>query len=180
MAKVLIELFSYDKELSKLKEEWMVDMAIIFREFDEDTDGKIPPMIAKHIFSIFRLPSDNIFNDEGSITLKDFIYEAGNVRDEIFSSPMKKYKYFFQMIAGIGKKTIDAIDIERFITTSGDSVPLKFCDDFIDEFDRVSLSKDYITFDEFAQFCIKRKIPVYSLFSAFVFDSISSLVFIKT
>ena len=160
MNQPLIDLFDYDEEISNLREEWMVDMAEVFREFDEDDDGQIPNTYAQHVFSLFRLPSKNVFTEPGNVTLKGFLYEAGVMREEVFSKPETKYQYFFKMIAGLRQPTITAIDIQRFMKVSGDDIKLIFCDDFIDEFDRDKLSKDSITLDEFVRFCEEKKIPV--------------------
>lgn len=160
MNQPLIDIFEYEIELKKLKEDWMMDMAIVFREFDEDKDGKVPSLVAEHIFRLFRLPSNKIWKDDEIVTFKSFLAEAQNIRDDIFLNPEKRYKYYFQMIANLGKNTIDASDIQRFIEISGDHIDLKYCDDFIDEFDRDTLSKDSITLDEFCNFCSQKKIPV--------------------
>ena len=160
MNQPLIDIFEYEIELKKLKEDWMMDMAIVFREFDEDKDGKVPSLVAEHIFRLFRLPSNKIWKDDEIVTFKSFLAEAQNIRDDIFLNPEKRYKYYFQMIANLGKNTIDASDIQRFIEISGDHRDLKYCDDFIDEFDRDTLSKDSITLDEFCNFCSQKKIPV--------------------
>ncbi|KAK8890370.1 hypothetical protein M9Y10_035145 [Tritrichomonas musculus] len=155
-----IDIFEYEKEIKKLPEEWMEDMAIVFREFDENKDGKITGLVAEHIFLLFRLPSNKIWKKDEIVSFKSFILEAQNIRDDIFLNPDKRYKYYFQMIAGLGKNTIDAADIQRFIEISGDHIDLKYCDDFIDEFDRETLSKDSITQEEFCDFCSQKKIPV--------------------
>ncbi|OHT06427.1 hypothetical protein TRFO_25537 [Tritrichomonas foetus] len=156
-----IDIFDYDIEIKKLPEEWMEDMATVFREFDENRDGKVPPQIARHIFHLFRLPSKGLWEDqEEQINLGDFLEEAAGTRDSIFIHPKKRYMYYFKMIACLGKNTIDAVDIQRFISVSGDNIDLKYCEDFIDEFDRKNLSKDSITPEEFGKFCAKKKIPV--------------------
>lgn len=160
MNQPLIDIFEYDKEIKKLQEEWMVDMAVVFREFDENKDGKVPCQVAEHIFYLFRLPSNKIWKNDEIVTFKSFLAEAQNIRDDIFLNSEKRYKYYFQMIASLGKNTIDASDIQRFIEISGDHIDLKYCDDFIDEFDRTTLSKDSITLDEFCNFCSQKKIPV--------------------
>jgi Ca2+-binding EF-hand superfamily protein len=154
-----IDVFDYDLEIKILPEEWMKDMAIVFHEFDEDSDGVIPGGIAHHIMSLFRLPSKGLFQ-EPTVKLAPFLEVAGLVRSMIFSSPKRRAIYYFQMIAGYGRNSIDAVDIQRFISVAGDDIPLKFCDDFIDEFDRLKLSKDSLTIEEFCSFVIHKKIPV--------------------
>ena len=156
----LIDIFDYDDEIKKLPMEWMVDMAEVFREFDEDSDGKIPKDYAQHVFSLFRLPSKGVFVEEGSVSMREFLYEAGKMRDEIFSKPETRYQYYFKMIAGLKQPEITAEDIQRFMKVSDDDIKLKFCDDFIDEFDRERISKDSISLDEFVKFCTEKKIPV--------------------
>ena len=160
MNQPLIDIFDYDEEIAKLPEEWMVDMAEVFREFDEDLDGNIPNSYAQHVFSLFRLPSKNVFTEPGNVTLKGFLYEASIMRDEVFSTPESRYQYFFKMIAGLRQPEITAIDIQRFMKVNGDDIKLVFCDDFIDEFDRDNLSKDSISLEEFVNFCEEKKIPV--------------------
>lgn len=160
MTRARIEVFDYDKEIEKLPDEWMTDMAVVFREFDEDQDGKIPRDTAIHVMSLFRLNSKKKLQDLDMVHLDKFIDVAGSIRDAIFMSPAKRYRYYFQMIAGLGKKSISAVDIQRFIRVSGDDIALKFCDDFIDEFDRKRISKDSISAAEFCSFCAHSKIPV--------------------
>lgn len=155
-----IDIFDYQVEIEKLPEEWMKDMAIVFREFDEDKDGKIPSQLAAHIFYLFRLPNKGVFKDYQAVSMEVFLDEATITRDSIFLNPIKRYCYYFQMIAGLGKNTIDAVDLQRFISVSGDEIALKFCEDFIDEFDRKRLSKDSITIEEFCTFCAQKKIPI--------------------
>ena len=86
-----IDIFNYSKEIKLLSEEWMVDMAIVYREFDEDKDGIISELIAKHIFRLFRLPFEEFFNNKEKINLKDFLYEARVARDELFFNSKKRY-----------------------------------------------------------------------------------------
>lgn len=155
-----IDVFYYDEEIEKLPEEWMKDMAIVFRELDEDEDGKVDVTTAHHIMDLFRLPNKGCFKDMETVKMHPFLEEAQVARDEIFMNTTKRYRYYFQMIAGLGKNTIDAIDIQRFVKVSGDEIPLKFCDDFIDEFDRLHLSKDSLTQEEFCAFCAQKKVPV--------------------
>ena len=64
------------------------------------------------------------------------------------------------MIAGINQSELDATDIQRFMLINEDEVPLKFCEDFIDEFDRKGLSSDVVSIEEFCKFCEEHKIPV--------------------
>lgn len=137
----------------------MKDMAIVFREFDEDADGKIPVTVAHHIMTLFRLNSKECFKDEETIHMLRFLDEAGVLREEIFGNPSRRYLYYFQMIAGLGQKTMNAVDIHRFIKTCGDEIDRKFCEDFIDEFDRKKLSKQSLTAAEFCVFCANKKIP---------------------
>lgn len=155
-----IDIFDYDIEIKKLPQEWMVDMAEVFREFDEDADGKIPNTYAQHIFSLFRLPSKTVFTEPGNVTMRVFLHEASFMRQEIFGTAESRYQYFFKMIAGLKQARITAIDIQRFMKVCGDDIKLKFCDDFIDEFDREGISKDYITIEEFTKFCEDKKIPI--------------------
>lgn len=155
-----IDIFNYDEEIGKIKEPWELDMAEVFREFDEDLDGKIDPKLAHHIFILFRLAWHNEFEGYDSVTLKDFLWEAARSRDQIFANPRKRYIYYFQMIAGINQSELDATDIQRFMLINEDEVPLKFCEDFIDEFDRKGLSSDVVSIEEFCKFCEEHKIPV--------------------
>jgi Ca2+-binding EF-hand superfamily protein len=156
----LIDIFDYDAEIEKLPMEWMVDMAEVFREFDEDSDGRIPSDYAKHVFSIFRLPSKGVFVDGENVSMREFLYEAGIMRDELFSQPETRYQYYFKMIAGLKQSEITAQDIQRFMKVNGDDIKLKFCDDFIDEFDRKRIAKDSINMEQFVKFCTEKKIPV--------------------
>lgn len=156
-----IDTFDYEREIHNLPEIWMIDMATVFKEFDEDEDGSITEDLASHIFTLFRLPIKGMFpNPEQKIRMNDFLDLAATARDTIFLNPVKRYCYYFQMIAGVGKKTISALDLQRFVSVFGDQIQLKFCDDFIDEFDRVHLSKDEITMEEFCTFCSSHKIPI--------------------
>ena len=155
-----IDIFDYEKELSQLQEDWQTDMAVVFREFDDDQDGKIPRETAIHVMALFRLNARKKLAEIDPVRLDKFLEVAGAIRDSIFMSPAKRYRYYFQMIAGLGKKSIDAVDIQRFIRVSGDDIALKFCDDFIDEFDRKRISKDSISAAEFCSFCAHSKIPV--------------------
>lgn len=155
-----IDIFEYEDEIAKLPEDWMVDMATVFREFDTNKIGKIPSQTALHIFYLFRLPSKGLWKEQEIVTFDDFLSQAAIKRDEIFLDPKKRYKYYFQMISSLDGKTIDAADIQRFISISGDNIDIKYCEDFIDEFDRKTLSKDSIALEEFCNFCMAKKIPV--------------------
>jgi Ca2+-binding EF-hand superfamily protein len=155
-----IDVFDYNEEISLLPQEWMKDMAIVFREFDEDEDGKIPTGIARHIMALFRLPHKGVWKEIPVVSMQQLLEESAVARNAIFANPARRYVYYFQQIAGTGRSKIDAVDIQRFIRVAGDEIPLKFCDDFIDEFDRVKLSKDALTLEEFCNFCATRKVPV--------------------
>jgi Ca2+-binding EF-hand superfamily protein len=155
-----IDVFDYDEEIRRLPAEWMQDMARVFREFDEDKDGKLPAGVARHIMLLFRLPHKNLWKEIAVVTMAQLLEESSVARSAIFSNPYRRYVYYFQQIAGTGRSKIDAVDIQRFIRVAGDEIPLKFCDDFIDEFDRVKLSKDALTLEEFCNFCATRKVPV--------------------
>jgi Ca2+-binding EF-hand superfamily protein len=160
MHQPLIDVFDYEEETRILPEAWMKDMATVFREFDEDEDGKIQSGVGRHIMALFRLPHKNLWKDLTVVSMSQLLNEAAIARNGIFSNPYRRYVYYFQQIAGIGRSKLDAVDIQRFIRVSGDEIPLKFCDDFIDEFDRATLSKDALTLEEFCNFCSARKVPV--------------------
>ena len=156
-----IDLFDYEIELEKLPEDWMMDMAVVFREFDERNVGKVSSQTARHIFSLFRLPTEKLWpNDKETVSRAEFLLEANAAREKIFINPKMRYLYYFRMISSLGSKTINAVDLQKFISISGDSVDIKYCEDFIDEFDRKYLSKDSITAEEFCDFCQRKKIPV--------------------
>jgi hypothetical protein len=110
--------------------------------------------------TLFRLPTKGTFKDLTVVPMQRMLDECAIARDGIFLNPFRRYIYYFQMIAGIGNNRIDAVDIQRFIHIAGDEIPLRFCDDFIDEFDRVALSKDSLTCEEFCNFCAQKKVPV--------------------
>jgi Ca2+-binding EF-hand superfamily protein len=155
-----IDVFDYDLEINGLPEAWMKDMAIVFHEFDEDEDGKISVEIARHIMVLFRLPTKGALKEVTTIGMHEFLHECALVRDILFMVPVKRGIYYFQMIGGLGRNKIDAVDIQRFMAVSGDKIALKFCDDFIDEFDRHYLSKSSLSMEEFCTFISTKKVPV--------------------
>jgi Ca2+-binding EF-hand superfamily protein len=155
-----IDVFDYDQEIASLPEPWMKDMCVVFREFDEDEDGKVPVEVGRHIMTLFRLPTKNAFKELTIVTMQEFLDDCSIIRDAIFLVPVKRDIYYFQMIAGLGRNKIDAVDIQRFMAISGDNIALKFCDDFIDEFDRVHLSKSSLSMEEFCTFVSTKKVPV--------------------
>jgi len=155
-----IDVFDYDEEIARLHEDWKCDMAIVFREFDEDRDGKVTGDVARHMLRLFRLSWKGRFDDAEIVRLHAFLDEASRIRDEIFLNPSRRFQYFFEMISGVGMNTMSAADIKRFIHISGDEIALRHCDDFIDEFDRSRLSKEHLTAAEFCAFCANRKVPV--------------------
>ena len=155
-----IEIFDYEEEIKMLPEEWMVDLAVVFREMDEDLDGIVPTDCAKHILRIFSLYSDEAFANAGeSVRLSYFLEEAREAREIIFSNPLATFSYYFDMMTGVSNDQLSALDLQRFFAIFGDKIQLKYCDDFIDEFDRELLSKDYISKKEFIKFCADKKIP---------------------
>ena len=155
-----IDVFYYDETIASLKQDWMKDMAVVFREFDEDQDGKMEPNLAQHVLRLFRLDGKDSFKGMSTVKLAEFLDEAAVLRDGLVMNPAERYQYYFRMIAGPGKSEMSARDIQRFLKVFGDDVLLKFCDDFIDEFDPEHLSKDVITEEEFCAFCQERKIPI--------------------
>jgi Ca2+-binding EF-hand superfamily protein len=151
--------FNYPELIRNTQEEWKVEIINVFRCLDVENEGSLPRDAAIHAMSLFGMNGEEHFHfSKKTITLKMFIDAVQNERDRN-SDPSRRWKYIFSLIAGPGNKTITRDSLRSFFTMFGHTPDEKFCDDFIDEFDRVSLLKTEIGLDDWLMFCRIQRVP---------------------
>ncbi|OHT02626.1 hypothetical protein TRFO_07048 [Tritrichomonas foetus] len=147
--------FDYKKFIESLGDAtWKVEVTNVFRMFDKECEGVLPREIACHAIKLFGINGEDHFHfAKKVISAQTFIDAVQKERDNNIRDSMKRWKYIFSLIAGPGNDTITVDKIQDFFTMFGHTPELKFCEDFIDEFDRVNISKTCISMDDWLMFC---------------------------
>jgi Ca2+-binding EF-hand superfamily protein len=151
--------FNYPEVLRKTAEEWKVEVINVFRCFDSQKTGGLPRETAIEVMALFGMNGEEHFHfSKKTITLKMFLDAVQHDRDRN-SDPLRRWKYLFHLIAGRGNETITKKRLQEFFTMFGHTPDEKFCEDFIDEFDRVSIMKTEINLDDWLMFCRIHRLP---------------------
>ena len=151
--------FSYAKLLKETHEEWKREVISVFRCFDRENDGWLPRDEAIHVMSLFGMNGDEHFHfSKKQITIRMMLDSIQHERDRN-SDHARRWKYIFYLIADPEKKTITKERLRDFFTMFGYTPEDKYCDDFIDEFDRKHLEKSEIVLEDWLMFCRIHKLP---------------------
>jgi len=153
--------FRYNTYIKGLTEDWQVEVANIFRFLDEQCEGALPRDVALKGFDLIGIKGEEyIHTSKKSITIQQFIEAVGNDKRKNFENNERRWKYIFSLIAGSSDNTtITTEKLRDFFTFFGHTPDLKYCEDFIDEFDRNHLTKTEICLEDWIMFCRVHRLP---------------------
>ena len=143
--------FNY-KEFIKNNQDadWKAEVINVFRCFDTECEGAIPRDVAIHAINLLGINGEEHFHvSKKNITAQMFIDAVQTERN----------KNIFKLIAGPNKDKITIESLQNFFTLFGHTPELKYCEDFIDEFDRVNITKTDISMDDWTVFCRVHHVP---------------------
>ena len=150
--------FSYPEFKKTVQEEWELDIINIFRCFDTEREGVIPRDLAIHAFSLLGMNGEDHFTKK-DVPIHTFIDAVRDERERNSFDNIRRWKYIFSLIAGPNNDTITTKSLRNFFSMFGHKPEARFCDDFIDEFDRTNLKKTEITLDDWLMFCRIHRFP---------------------
>lgn len=151
--------FNYPALIKQTPEEWKVEVINVIRCLNTEKEGVLPRDVAIHAMSFFGMNGEEHFHfSKKTITVKMFIDAVQNERDRN-SDPTRRWKYIFSLIAGHGNEAITKEKLKAFFTLFGHTPEDKYCDDFIDEFDRIAIQKTEINLDDWLMFCRIHRLP---------------------
>ena len=153
--------FNYPDFLKTIQDaEWKKEVINLFRCFDLECDGVIPRESAIHAIKLFGINGEDYFHiAKKNVTAQMFLDAVQYERDKNVCDSTRRWKYVFKLIAGPNKDKISADALQHFFTLFGHTPELKYCEDFVDEFDRVSISKTEISLDDWLLFCKIHRVP---------------------
>lgn len=150
---------SYAALTKDITEEWKLEVINLFHCLDPDNEGSITRDLAIHAMSLFGMKGEDHFHfSKKMISVKTFLDAVQDERDRN-SDANRRWKYIFQLIAGPGEPTITRDRLREFFTMFGHTPDEKFCDDFIDEFDRNMIEKTEISLEDWLTFCRVHRLP---------------------
>ena len=153
-------LFSYKEFTSHLEDEWKHEVVDIFRLFDEQCEGALPYEEAARALELIGIDGKKVLaNFKKNITIQQFIDVIADVRKQNLSNSEKRWTYIFRLIAGDEEKTITVEKLQKFFESFGHVPAARYCEDFIDEFDRNWLTKTEITLQDWLMFCRINRLP---------------------
>lgn len=152
--------FSYADFIKSLKDDWQIEVVNVFRCFDEEKEGSLPREAAIHTMALFGMNGEEHFHfSKKMISVQAFIDAVQDERDRNAFDNTKRWKYIFHLIAGPDNETITTKTLQDFFTTFGHTPEVKFCEDFIDEFDRINIMKTEINLEDWLMFCRIHRLP---------------------
>jgi hypothetical protein len=151
--------FNYPALLRETTEEWKAEVINVLRCLDTEKEGSLPREMAIHAMSLLGMHGEDHFHfSKKSISVKMFLDAVQDERERNADSS-RRWKYIFYLIAGAGHEAITKEKLKEFFTLFGHTPEDKFCDDFIDEFDRLSVQKTEINLDDWLMFCCIHRLP---------------------
>ena len=152
--------FSYSSFYPTLTEQWQTEATSIFQCLDEMSEGTITREKALHAMSLLSLNGEDYFHySKKMVTIQAFLEAIKTDREKNSFDNTRRWTHIFHLIAGPGKDTITREALQSFFTQFGHTPDLKFCDDFIDEFDRANLKLTEISLDDWLMFCRIHRLP---------------------
>jgi Ca2+-binding EF-hand superfamily protein len=153
-------LFNYQDIIKNTPEEWKVEVINVFMCLDPEREGVLPRDTAIRAMGFFGLNGEDHFHfSRKTVSLKMFLEAVQDERDRN-SDPTRRWKYFFRLIATPGKDTITTESLRKFFTLFGHTPDERYCEDFIDESDRVHIMKTEINLDDWLMFCRIHRVPM--------------------
>lgn len=156
-----MSLFNYREFIAKQKEDWQREVIDIFRLFDTNCEGQLTREDAVCVLDLISIPGNEYFHPSKKIvTIQQILDAIAEQKKMIAENNEKRWRYIFRLIAG--NKDEDTITVEKlqqFFGKFGHVPNARFCEDFIDEFDRNWLTKTEITMDDWLMFCRIHRLP---------------------
>ena len=153
--------FYYNTFIKNLQEEWQIEITNIFRFLDEQSEGIISRDLALRAMGLIGINGEEYFHfTKKTITLQQFLDAVSLDKKKNFENNERRWKYIFTLIAGSDKNsTITIKKLQDFFKQFGHIPDAKFCEDFIDEFDRNFLTKTEINLEDWIMFCRVHRLP---------------------
>jgi Ca2+-binding EF-hand superfamily protein len=154
------KLFSYKDFIKTLEEDWKIEVVDIFRIFDENCEGVLPYEEAVRALELIGIDGKLLLNpNKKMVPIKVFIEEISDFRGQNDRNSEKRWTYIFRLIAGSEKGTITVENLQDFFRRFGHVPDEKYCEDFIDEFDRNWLTKTEVNLQDWLMFCRLNRLP---------------------
>jgi hypothetical protein len=151
--------FNYPALLRETNEDWKVEVINVIRCLDTEKEGSLPRDLAIHAMSFFGINGEDHFHfSKKTISVKMFIDAVQDDRERN-ADPNRRWKYVFSLIAGSGHDAITLDKLKDFFTLFGHTPEDKYCEDFIDEFDRIAIQKTEINLEDWLMFCRIHRLP---------------------
>lgn len=151
--------FNYPSILKETTEEWKKEVIQVFRCLDIENEGSIPRDAACHVMKLFGMNGEDHFHFSKKVISLKMVLDAVQDERNRNADPMRRWKYIFRLIAGPGKDTITKETLRNFFKMFGHTPEEKYCEDFIDEFDRINIQKTEIDIDDWIMFCRIHRLP---------------------
>ena len=152
--------FSYTEFKKKLTHDWEKEVTSIFRALDTLCEGAISRQDAIHALELIGINGEPLFHpSKKMISIQLFIDTVKSERSKNSSDSQTRWTYIFHLIAGSKSNSITKEKIQQFFADFGHTPNLRYCEDFIDEFDRLNLEKTEISLDDWLGFCRIHRVP---------------------
>lgn len=150
-----VNVFSYPEFIKNLNEDWEKEVTDIFRLLDEECDGVLPRERALKIMELIGFKGEKyIHKSKRQISIQQLIDIIRDCRTRTKGEKRSRWAYLFRLMAGNEEDSTITVDkLQQFFKSYGHVPCEKFCEDFIDEFDRISLSKTDISLEDWLTFC---------------------------
>lgn len=149
-----VTTFSYKQILEECQDGWKLEVVNIFRFFDEQCDGFIPRADALRALELIGIDGTGYFHiSKKTVSLQQFIDAVETEREKLSFDNKRRWAYVFGLISGGPDKKITIQKLQEFFKMFGHCPEAKYCEDFIDEFDRDGLTMTEIGLTEWIEFC---------------------------
>ena len=153
-------LFSYKEFIKTLEDDWKKEVVDIFRLFDEESEGMLPFEDAVRALELIGIDGKKVLlSNKRTVSIQQYIDTIEGVRKQNKENSEKRWTYIFRLIAGSEESTITVTKLQEFFAKFGHIPEAKYCEDFIDEFDRNWLTKTEITLSDWLMFCRINRLP---------------------
>ena len=154
------ELFSYKDFIKTLEEDWQIEVVDIFRIFDENCEGVLPFDDAARAMELIGIDGKSLLNpNKKTVPIQVYIDTIAEFRKQNQRNSEKRWTYIFRLIAGSEEGTITVKNLQEFFQRFGHVPDKRYCEDFIDEFDRNWLTKTEVNLQDWLMFCRLNRLP---------------------
>jgi Ca2+-binding EF-hand superfamily protein len=151
--------FNYPALIKQTTEEWKIEVLNVMRCLDTEKEGHLSRDAAIHAMGFFGINGEEHFHfSKKLISVKMFLTAVQHERERN-ADAFRRWKYIFSLIAGPGNEAITKERLKAFFTMFGHTPDDKYCEDFIDEFDRIAIQKTEINLEDWLMFCRIHRLP---------------------